>query len=129
MATSYTLDWVTTSPGGGVTTSKTLTAEANVEIDLSVATATTDKEVAFTLDVSKCVAFEIVSDQAVTIEFCSSVTGTPTIVLVANLPYRWCTGCVDAFLLTVDVTKFYVTNVSGSTAAIKLRAAYDAQLP
>lgn len=128
MAT-YTFGSTAQTASGNMTTNKTLTGEANVEIDIAVATATTDKEVAFTLDVSKCVAFEIVSDYAVTLEFCSSVTGTPTIILVANLPYRWCTGSVDAFLLTVDITKFYVTNTSGSTANIKVRALYDALLP
>ena len=125
MAT-YTLKWVTEGIAPSYVTSKTFTAEGYIELDLAIATATTDGVVALAIDVSQIVALEIVSDQAVTLETnADDATGGDTLVLVANLPYRWCTGFYDTCKLTENVAVLYVTNTSGATANIKIRCLYD----
>lgn len=124
MATT-TLSWATATPGTQYTTSKAFTNEGIVEVDTTIASGETDKEVAFALDVSQCVVFEITSDYAITVETNSGSAPDNTIALVANVPYRWCTGWYVAFKLTVDVTKLFITNASGSTAALRIRALYD----
>lgn len=78
------------------------------------------------LDVSACKGFAIVSDQDITIKTNSSGAPDNTLTLKANEPYIW-SGANDpnAFLLTVDVTKFYVANSSGSTATIYCAETHD----
>ena len=126
---SYLFKWTTTGVGGEVTNSKTLTGDGWTELDFTVADGVTDRVVALGLDVGQIVAFEIVSDVAVTLETNAvNAAGGNTLVLVAGLPYRWCTGWYDTFKLTADVTIAYFTNASGSTANIKIRALYDASI-
>lgn len=49
-----------------------------------------------------------------------------TLTLVANVPYQWTTDSYDTFLLDTDVTKFYVTNSSGVSANLQIKALQDA---
>lgn len=108
---------------GGVGIS--LSNESEYVLDASVADSVTDGLHAMILDVSQVKSIIIVSDQPVTLEFNSSVTGTPEIVLVANMPYVWTTNSYDALILTVDVTAVYITNASGFAANVKIRALID----
>lgn len=125
MAQAYTLDWVTRTPGTQYSSRASFSNDGTIEVDTSVASGQTDKEIAFALDISQCVVFEIVSDYAVTVETNNGSAPDNTIALVANVPYRWCTGWYTAFKLTADVTKLFITNASGSAATIKIRALYD----
>lgn len=98
-----------------------------VSVTVSVATGETDKAVAFALDVGQCRSFYMVSDQDVTIETNAvDAAGGNTLALKANIPYVWYTNKYDTFKFTADIAVMYVTNSSGSTAAIKIRALYDA---
>ena len=113
--------------GSGTTTDNTdYTGTAVTLVDESVTTGQTDFLINVAIDVSAVKAFYLVSDQAVTIETNSGSAADNTIVLVANVPYVWHTSWYDAFLLTIDVTKIYVTNASGSTATIEMRVLQDA---
>lgn len=125
MAYTTTLSWGTVTPGTQYTTSKSFSNEAIVEVETTIDSGQTDKEVAFALDVSQCVVFEIASDYAMTVETNSGSSPGNTLALAANVPYRFCTGWYVAFKLTVDVTKLFLTNASGSTATLKIRALYD----
>ena len=92
-----------------------------------VATAETDYQLDFDLDVSLCKSFYLVSDQDVLFETNAiDATGGNAISLLANVPYQWHITAYDSFLLTLDVTTVYVTNVSGETATISAIALYDA---
>jgi hypothetical protein len=92
----------------------------------TVATAETDYEINFDLDVSACKSFYLESDQDVTFETNSGSSADNTIALRANEPYVWHANSYDSFLLTVDVTtSVFVTNASGSTATIYCVALYD----
>ncbi len=96
----------------------------------TVATAETDYELAFDLDVSLCKSFYLVSDQDVTLETNAiDATGGNTIALLAGIPYLWHATSYDSFLLTLDVSVMYITNASGATATIYCIALFDAVVP
>lgn len=120
--------------GSGVARSKTIiNTQAGVSLidGETVATGETDYELAFDLDVSQCKSFYLESDQDVTLETNAiDATGGNTIALRANEPYAWHANSYEAaFLLTLDVTVFYITNASGSTATIYCVALFDAAVP
>jgi hypothetical protein len=125
MAT-HTMRWTYQTNSDTKVVEKSLSGTGQVMIDESINTAETDKLVACSLDVSQVTAFMAVSDYAVTIETNSGSAPGNTLTLAANVPYTWCTGDAVAFALTVDVTGLYITNSSGSTATIAIRALYDA---
>ena len=91
----------------------------------TVATAETDYEMVFALDVSECKSFYLESDQDVTFETNDGAAPDNTIALRANEPYVWHEEAYDAFLLDTDVTSVFFTNASGSTATIYCLALYD----
>jgi len=92
----------------------------------AVATAETDYELNFDLDVSACKSFYLESDQDVTFETNSGAAADDTISLRANEPYVWHANSYEvAFLLTVDVTSVFITNTSGATATIYCVALFD----
>ncbi len=113
--------------GGGVSLSRSSSYSASAEqnIDEAIPDSSTDLEVALVLDVSEIKSIYMVSDQALTVET-NLVSGTDTIVLVADVPYIWYTGSYYTNLLATDVTKLFLTNASGSTANFKLRCVVDA---
>ncbi len=120
------LDRSITITGHGIQgTAITLTNESEFVLDADVADSVTDGLHAMVLDVTQVKSIIITSDQAVTLEFNNSTTGVPTIVLVANMPYVWTTNSYDSLILGTDVTALYITNASGATAKVKIRALID----
>ena len=116
--------------GSGVSRSKTV---VNDQVGVSlldaepVATAETDFEVGFELDVSACKSFYLLSSQDVLFETNAiDATGGTAISLLAGIPYIWHVNAYDSFLFTDDIAVVYVTNVSGETALIDCVALYDA---
>lgn len=95
----------------------------------TVATAETDYELDFDLDVSLCKSFYLESDQDVTFETNSGAAADDTIALLANKPYQWHVDAYDSFLLGTDVTSVFITNASGETATIFCVALFDAVIP
>jgi hypothetical protein len=114
--------------GSGVTRTKTFSyTQAGVAMidGEEVATAETDYELNFDLDVSACVSFYLESDQDVTFETNDGSSADDTIALKAGKPYIWHSESYDTFLLETDVTSVFITNASGSTATIYCVALYD----
>lgn len=119
---------VTEEMAGGMTVRKrqAYSAAAHTQVLESVATGLTDKEIAFALDVSECVAFLLVSDQDVTFETNSGSAPDDTIALLANVPYIWYEDSYAPFLITADITtNVFITNASGATATVTIMALYD----
>ncbi len=86
-----------------------------------------DTLIVASLDVSAVKSLFLLSDQDVSFETnATDHTGGNIIALKANIPYVWHTNAYASFLLTLDVTAIYITNASGSSANIKLRAVVDA---
>ncbi len=114
---------------GGVILSQSVASSgtSEVNIDESIADSSTDLEITFTIDQSAMVSLYIESDQNITIETNSGGAPTDTITLVANEPIIWTTNSVHSNPITADVTaNIFITNASGSTANLKIRALQDA---
>lgn len=126
MSFTHKIDYVWTGGNLSDTSSKSYTETGATNITLEIATGQTDVEVVCALDVSELVSFFISSDQDIRFEGNNNAGADFQIDLIANVPYIWHTDAYDTNLLgAVDVTSFFLTNASGSTATFKLRALYD----
>lgn len=115
------------APGANLTnTPKSVSGSALLVVDESVANGQTNSLVACTLDVSAVKGLYLISDQDVLVETNDGTTPDDTISLKANQPYLWHTDAYDALIFAADITALYVTNASGSAAAIKMYAVTDA---
>ncbi len=116
----------------GANISKTITKSADAEsnIDASIPNGA-DQLVAFTLDVSQLKGLYIVSDQDVVIETNSSSSAVNVFTMTAGVPFVWVQGSMPALrdtaatAVTVDITALYVTNASGTSATVQIRALID----
>lgn len=111
--------------GRTIERSSTYSGGASVDIAETIVTASTDFLINIAIDVSAVKSFYIVSDVAVTVETNSGSAADNTLVLKAGVPYQWDTDSYDTFKLTADVTKIYVTNVSGSTSNLFIKCIQD----
>ncbi len=126
MAFTHTLTRAILSPEGGVSADVSKTGSISIGVDESIVTATTDGLLNIAFDKDDVKSIYILSDQAITIETNDGVSPGNTINLVANQPLVWQTGDYYTNKFTVDVTAFYITNTSGSTASLKIRILSDA---
>lgn len=92
----------------------------------TIADSSTDFQINVAIDVSAVKSFYLVSSQNVTVETNSGSSPADTLTLTANDPYVWTTDSLDTFQLGTDVTAFFVTNASGSSATLDLVAVVDA---
>lgn len=111
--------------GVSVDTSRSFTGDNENNLDVSIPNLSTDLPVNYSLDVSACKSFFMVSDKAMIVKTNSATEQDDTITLVANEPYQWNYQSYDVSLLTVDVVALFVTNASGAAAALKIRALVD----
>ena len=112
--------------GESVSNTISETASSPIIVTESVADSQTDFQINVAIDVTAVKSFYIVSDQDVTIETNSGSAADNTLALKAGEPYIFHVSSLDTFLLDTDVTAFFVTNASGSTANIKVRGLQDA---
>lgn len=124
---SYEADFTEKLAFQGISTSKTNEVEAGGHIGVNepIANATTNGEVAFTLDVSQLKGIYIVSDQDILLETNDGSSPDDTISLKAGIPYLWHENSYHACLFDADITALFVTNTSGSTANLKIDAFFD----
>lgn len=113
---------------GGPSIEKTVSKSAGAEVNLDepVASSQTDYPINVAIDVSELKALYLVSDQDCVVETNSGSVPDDTINLEANVPVVWAkpaSGTKPVCPLTVDVTKFYVTNTAALT--LKLRCLVD----
>lgn len=114
------------SPEGTIEKINDYAANSNQNIvGEMIADGQTNKQLSFTLDVSAVKSFFMVSDQDVTFETNDGSSPDDTIALKAGVPYDWNTDSYDAFLLGTDVTAIFITNASGETATLEIRAVQD----
>lgn len=105
-------------PSGNLEYTITGEGDSHTEKTWTVPDSTADQLCNIAIDVDKVTLFYIVSTQDVTIETNNGTTPDNTLSLKAGKPYFWEPDSLDTFLLTVDVTKFYITNNSGSSATV-----------
>lgn len=80
----------------------------------------TDTAVVIAIDVSAVKFFRIHSTTAATIQTNDGTTPDNTLSLAANQAYDYVPSDYEPFLLTVDVTTLYVTNVTETVLTVEV---------
>ena len=104
---------------------KVYTADATDRREITVPDSTTDLEVAVEIDVSEIKSIYLHSTQNITLETNSGGAPVDTINLIANVPYSFTTDSYFTNLLATDVTAFFLTNSSGSSATFIMELIID----
>jgi hypothetical protein len=126
MAFTHRVGVVYSSDAGTITnTTDSYTGDGEANYEGSIATGVTNGEIDIALDVSAIKSLVMYSTQALTVKTNSTSAPADTITLAAGKQLVWTTDHLDANPLGTDVTKFYVTNASGSTATVKFRFLVD----
>jgi hypothetical protein len=108
------------------TAQNTLTENAHVGFDESIASDASDYEIAVAIDVSAVVAFYLLATSSnMTLETNQAVGPDNTINLIAGKPYMWYTGKYDSFQLTTDVTSVFITNTGSVAGTLQLECIQD----
>lgn len=130
-ATTYktSLEIKASTPDRNYRVTKQVESEASpIEMEIDVPKQTTDKEVSIQIDADKILLLLLIADLALTIETNSGSVPDNTIELggVNELFYDWTEDDPDACLITVDVTKIFLTNASDTDdAVLKILVAQD----
>lgn len=105
-----------------------ITADAEKNVSISVPDSSTDLQVELALDVSALKSILIATDQDITVETNDGSSADDSFTILANNPLVWNTSCPlpNPFASAVDVTDLYITNASGSAAAVEIRTLVDA---
>lgn len=122
---THTLTRKITTPGRSVNAENTFSGDGQSSRTISVPDSTSDKLVNLAMDVSQIQCIYMKSDQDLTVETNDGAAPDDTINLLADKPYVWHAGSYFANLLTVDVTKLYLTNNSGAEAMFELEVVVD----
>ena len=127
MAFTHTVTFTHSGGSTSVDQSVALTSGSEQNLSEAVADSTSDGLVAFTCDFSQLKALTIKSDQDISICTNDTSGGSPdqTLTITANIPYVWVYGSGITCPITTDITALYVTNASGSTANLEIRALED----
>jgi hypothetical protein len=126
VAHSFTQQWE--QGNNSISKRISITADCEKNVSISVPDSSTDLQVELALDVSALKAILIATDQDITVETNDGTTPDDTFTIEANNPLVWNVDCPlpNPFASTVDVTDLYITNASGSAAAIEIRTLVDA---
>lgn len=127
MSYSYNVSRAVVANSGTVSKSKQYTYSKIVEYSDSVSDGTTDDLVDLAFALAQLKVVYLASDQAITIKTNSSGAPQETINLLANVPLLWTEDDYQASstLFAGDVTALYLTNGSGSAAAVEMRVLLD----
>ena len=126
MSYTHQIEMRAQTPTGLISTSRTYTASGHAGVDAeSIANGQTAFLINIAIDVSAVKSLIIKSDQDITIKTNSSGSPDDTLTIEANKEYAWNEDSLDTLLLTVDVTKIYVANASGSTATLTIDCIQD----
>jgi len=125
MSFTHQIDQSVISGGVKIQSSKTYSADANDRRTIIVTTGT-NQLVALAFSYTLLQSLFIVSDQDVTLDFETSGAGTPAINLIADAPFIYtATALYYPSLFTVDITKLWINNTSGSTATVNIDVLVD----
>ena len=125
MALSVTVSMSSVSGSLSVSGSKSYSGGGRVTLNSTIADSVTDQQHVVAIDVSQIQSIVIVSTQNITLETNSASVPADTIAIIAEVPYVWNTDQYFVNLLTTDITAFYLTNASGSTATVQMECVYD----
>ncbi len=105
--------------------SKTYSAESSQTIEKAITDSTTDEEILIAITKAQVTSLFIQSDQDLQLDYNDSAGAQGTISLIANVPLVWNADSYFANPLAVDITAFYATNASGSTANLYIEVLED----
>lgn len=126
MAVSQTITRSVEGVGDPIAKTKTISGSLAIVLDETIANGQTDFQISVGIDVSAVKSFFLVSDQDITVETNDGTTPDDTLAMTADDPKVWDEDSSYTFELGTDVTDFFVTNASGSSANLQLRAIVDA---
>lgn len=120
-----TLTW---SGTGGATFGGSLadSADSEVNVDLTVPSSA-EARIDLAINAARVKHIFMLATADLTIKTNDAATGTPadTISLLANAPYTYSAAGGTSGPFSVDVTSFWVTLTSASTASLKIRTLQD----
>ena len=128
MSTTATVTEKIAVGGTVVEYSNTYTEDGYIALDPQIADSGTDIEVILSCDLADIATMYIVSDQDVTLEVNDGAGAGGTISLVVGVPLIWGTNSYVSLAdlgFSADITGFFFTNASGSTANINIRIVHD----
>lgn len=126
MAVKHTVTLTIAVNGRSLTQSREYTADGAKSFGITIPDATTDALMNIAIKPAQLTNIFLLSDQDIKIETNHSVAPTDTIDLKANVPMIWNEDLYYANPFTGDVTKFFLTNLSGSAAMLYVEILEDA---
>lgn len=122
---NITRNW--SSTGGAQLSQKVATiADAEVNIDVGVASGVTNQAMGLTLVVAKIKSLFWLSNRDITVKTNSTSSPDQTFTLKAGVPLEWTASDTQACPITTNIaTTIYLTNASGLDAVLNFRTAYN----
>lgn len=120
---THTIAQTYQAAGGAVVTSVSVTADAELNVDVTLSASTSDKEIDFILDQDNAQALCLYCSAACTIKTNSSSAPDDTISLTAGVAVLCKSNAEVLALLSADITKIYVTCSAGGD--LKIRSLSD----
>ena len=107
----------------------TITADGEINADISIDASAVDKQATIAIDVSVLKCLVLSCDKGLTIQTNDGTTPDDTLTLTANEPLIWWSTSGITCPLTVDVTDLYCTRAGADaatgTATLKVRSLQD----
>lgn len=125
MSLSGSVRVILTGIGTPVDASIPITGTGALVIDESIANAVTNGPVDCAFVLARLAAFYMQSDQALTVKTNSAGSPQETLTLVAATPFVYVPGVGLPSPFAGNVTALYVTNASGTAAALEIRVLLD----
>lgn len=105
--------------------SKTYSAESSQTIEKAITDSTTDEQITIAIVKAQVISLYMQSDQDLQLDYNDAAGAQGTISLIANVPLIWNADSYFSNPLAVDITDFYATNASGSTANLYIEVLED----
>lgn len=119
MTYSHVLTSQINNDGTVVGSAQTFPGEGESNLDATIPLDSTDKLIAWSVDVSQIQSIIIEASENMMLETNSGSVPDDTISLLAGVPYVWHTGSYYTNKFTADVTALYITNTTAGTLKIQ----------
>jgi len=125
MSITHTIQTTWENGTSAVSTRKQVTSDSEINVDVVIASATTNGQIVCAIDISELKSIVLNSTKDVTVKTNDGSTPDDTFTLKANNPLVWNNESPTANPFSADITDLYVTNASGADATVQVRALLD----
>jgi hypothetical protein len=125
MSITHTIGTTWENGTAGVSTRKQITSDSEINVDVVIASATTNGQIVCAIDISELKSIVLNSTKDVTVKTNDGSSPDDTFTLKANNPLVWNSESPTANPFSADITDLYVTNASGADATVQVRALLD----